>query len=423
MVYFRRVVDSELDTLLPGLPAIALRGARGVGKTSTALQRAATVYRLDRPEVLAIAAADPDRLTSGRPPILIDEWQLYPASWDLVRRAVDAEGTPGRLLLTGSTSPRNPPTHTGAGRIVPVQMRPMTFAERGLETPTVSLAGLLRSRRSDIGGTTDVGLRDYARAIIGSGFPGLQGLPERAVRAQLTGYVDQIVERDVEEAGATFRNPPMLRRWLAAYAAAVSSTTSFAKIREAATATRIEPPAKGTAARYADILESIWILDPVPAWTPAGTDLRRLTVAPKHQLVDPAIAASLRGATMDALLAGAPAGALSPRHSTLMGALFEAAVSLNVRVDAQGAEARTFHFRSSTGSHEVDLIVEGMDGRVVGMEVKLVNTPSDEDGRQLRWLRHEIGDRLVDAVIVTTGREAYRRRDGMAVVPAALLGP
>ncbi len=420
--YVRRVVDNEIDELMPGVAAIALQGARGTGKTETALARAATVYRLDRPEIRDIALADPDRLTRGDPPILIDEWQVMPESWDLVRRAVDADRAPGRFLLTGSASPRNPPTHTGAGRIVSLHMRPMTLAERGVAASTVSLRHLLSGAKGPLDGETDVSLERYAHEILGSGFPGLRGLSERSARAELDGYLEQIVERDFVSVGPPLRNPTALRRWMQAYAAAISTTTSFEKIRDAAAAGRSERPARTTSMRYVDALEAMWVVEPVPAWRPAGSELVRLTLAAKHQLVDPGLAARLRRTTMDSLLEGAPAGALNARHATLFGALFEAQVTHDVRTYAQAAEGRVFHFRDKGGDHEIDLIVEGTDQRVLAIEVKLTQTVSDQHVKHLLWLRHRLGDRLLDAIVVTTGRQAYRRQDGIAVVPAALLG-
>ena len=120
-----------------------LQGAKGVGKTETALRRAKTVYRLDQPGQVEIIAADPSRLTSGERPILIDEWQRYEPSWDVVRTAVDADRSGNQFLLTGSANSRNTSLHTGATRIVPIRMRPMTLSERGVEMPTVSLRALL----------------------------------------------------------------------------------------------------------------------------------------------------------------------------------------------------------------------------------------------------------------------------------------
>src|SRR4051812_16858913 len=135
--YSPRVVDGELDLLLLSLAAVALEGPKGVGKTATAARRAATTFRLDDPAQRAIAEADPTVLLEAAPPILVDEWQPAPAIWDAVRRAVDDGAPPSRYLLTGSAAPQHPPTHSGAGRIVTLRMRPLALSERGLATPSV----------------------------------------------------------------------------------------------------------------------------------------------------------------------------------------------------------------------------------------------------------------------------------------------
>ena len=130
--YVRRVVDDELDELMAGMPAIALAGAKGVGKTSTARQRGGSHFALDNPTTLEVVRAEPERMLRGPEPIVIDEWQKFAPSWDLVRRSVDDDTRPGRFVLTGSASLASPSTHSGAGRIVSVRMRPLTLAERGL---------------------------------------------------------------------------------------------------------------------------------------------------------------------------------------------------------------------------------------------------------------------------------------------------
>ncbi len=420
--YRRRVVDDELDELIAGLPAIALEGPKAVGKTATALQRAATVHRLDEEAERSIAQADTSRLLRGAPPVLIDEWQRLPESFDRVRRAVDEGAGAGSFLLTGSASPAPPPTHSGAGRIVQVRMRPMTLAERGLSVPTVSLGGLLEGTRAPLEGSTDVGLEDYVREILASGFPGLRGLSARLARVQLDGYIDRIIDHDFEELGRAVRRPAMLRRWMQAYAAATAGTASYEKIRDAATSGDGDKPSRATTSPYREVLERLWILDPVPAWLPTSNRLARLSAPPQHHLADPALAARLLGVDAQTLLHPSSAGPSIVREGTLLGALFESLVTLSSRVYAQAVEARTFHLRSWRGDHEVDLIIE-RGRRIVAVEVKLGQTPESRDLRHLRWLRNELGDDLADAVVITSGREAYRLPDGIAVVPAALLGP
>jgi predicted AAA+ superfamily ATPase len=219
------------------------------------------------------------------------------------------------------------------------------------------------------------------------------------------------------------RNPEALRRWMTAYAAATATTTSFEKIRDASTSGQRETPARSTVQPYRDVLRRLFVLDEVPGWKPSRNHLAELALPPKHHLADPALAARLLGATVEGLLKGQAPGPAIPRDGTLLGALFESLVTLSARVYAQAAEARVAHLRTHRGQHEVDLIVERDDGRVVALEVKLGARPDDSSVKHLRWLARQIGDDLLDAVVVTTGRDAYRRSDGVAVVPAALLGP
>ena len=420
--YRRRIVDGELDELIAGLPAIALEGPKAVGKTATALRRARTIYRLDDEGERAIAQADPSRLLQGERPVLIDEWQRLPESFDRVRRAVDGGAQPGSFLLAGSASPTEQPTHSGAGRIVQVRLRPMALAERDIGTPAISLGGLLQGGRAPISGRTDVDLERYVHEILASGFPGLRGLSDRLGRAQLDGYIDRIVDRDFDELGRQVRRPATLRRWMQAYAAATATTASFEKIRDAATSGHGEKPGRTTTRPYRDVLERLWILDPIPAWLPTRNRLARLSAPPKHHLADPALAARLLGADAKTLLRAQPVGPSIGREGTLLGALFESLVALSVRVYAQATEARTAHLRTWSGDHEIDLIVE-RGQQILAIEVKLGQAPDERDVRHLHWLHNELGEDLSDAVVITTGQAAYRRADGIAVIPAALLGP
>jgi len=421
--YRVRTVDAEADELIASLPAVVFEGAKGVGKTATAARRANTTWELDDAARKEIALADTSRLLHGEPPILIDEWQQVPESWDLVRRSVDAGAPPGSYLLTGSALPKQRGTHSGAARIVTVRMRPLSLTERGVATPTVSLAELLGGGRPNIKGACSCDLSTYVAEILASGFPGLRGLIGRPLRTQLDSYLSRIVDREFPELGHVVRHPARLRRWMEAYAAATATTTTFEKIREAATSDQHEKPSRSGIGAYKDVLERLWILDPVPAWLPSRNSLKELSQPPKHHLADPALAAQLLGVDAAALLEDRAVGPVIPRDGTLLGALFDSLVTLSVRVAAQAAEAKVKHLRTVKGEHEVDIIVERRDQRVVAIEVKLAKVATDEDGRHLRWLRERIGADLLDAVIITTGSEAYRRQDGIAVIPAALLGP
>lgn len=235
-------------------------------------------------------------------------------------------------------------------------------------------------------GHTSYSLPDYLEAIETSGFPGIMGLGRELRTEQLD-----------------------------AYAAATSTTTSYSNLLDTTTAGEGQQPSRDTTAVYRDQLTQLWLLDPLPGWSLSRNPFARLQQAPKHHLADPALAASLLGVTA--------ASMTTPRHSHLAGPLFEALATLTVRVAAEVSRARVSHLRTRNGDHEIDLIVEARDGRVVALEVKLSTAISERDVKHLLWLRSHLSDDIADLVVLNTGSTAYRRTDGVAVVPLALLGP
>jgi uncharacterized protein len=417
--YIPRVIDDELDELMPELPAILLDGPKGVGKTATATERAETVRRLDAPTQRELLAADPGVIAADAKPVLLDEWQRLPALWDAVRRLVDENSVGGQYLLTGSAPLSG--THSGAGRIVSLRMRPLCFEERRLATPTVSFAAVAAGTALEVRGASTVSLSDYVQEILVGGFPGIRSLSDRARVAQLNGYLERIVDHDLPEAGFTVRRPAAVMAWLRAYAAATSTTATWETIRDAATGGTANKPSRDTTSSYTELLTQLRILDGISAWSPSYNHFKRLGSAPKHHLADPALAARLLGRTARHLLSGQDQNVVIPNDGTLLGNLFESLVALSVRAYAQAAGGVVYHLRFDGGRHEVDFIVE-FDDRVLAMEVKLSGDIDDRDVRHLRWLRDQLGDRLVDAMVITAGTDAYRRSDGVAVVPLALLG-
>ncbi|MFW0120081.1 ATP-binding protein [Rothia sp. P5764] len=415
MKYLPRSLDRELDDLLPHLSAVAIDGPKGVGKTATAQRRADTVLSLDRTSNVALLESDFDFDSFRGKKLLLDEWQYYPKVWDMVRRAVDQGAPAGSFLLTGSASPYDMAgSHSGAGRVVSLRMRPMGLHERGQTTPTVFLSDLLAGEADISTYRSEYKLADYMEAIVASGFPGLAGFNPRALRAQLEGYLMRVIDRDIPELGAEVRHPLALRKWLAAYAAAESSTTAYSKLLDATTGGDGTQPSEKTTRTYREHLAKLWLLDPVPGWVPALNAFTRLQQSPKHHLADPALAAHLLGLDASALL--------SDRGSHMAGPLFESLVTLTVRVMAQSLEATVSHLRMNSGAREIDLLVEGHDGQLVAIEVKLKAVPTDRDVRHLLWLKEQLPQRVASLVVITAGDVAYRRPDGVYVIPLALLG-
>jgi predicted AAA+ superfamily ATPase len=415
MSYVPRTLDRQLDELLVAAPAIAIEGPKGVGKTATAMRRAATAWLLDDPDQRRLLGSDASVLAHAEGVQLVDEWQRLPQVWDVVRRRVDAGAPPGSYLLTGSASPASSEgTHSGAGRILSLRMRPMALYERGVAEPTVSLSHLLEGAAGAVKGSSSFTSVDYFEEIAASGLPGIRGLTSLLREDMLEAYLQRVIDRDLPDLGFTARRPETLRRWLTAYAAASSSTTKYAEILDATTSGDGYRPTKATTITYRDHLTQLWLLDPIPGWSPSSNPFARLQQAPKHNLADPALAARLLN--LNAVTLG------SPRGAHMAGRLFESLAALSVRVAAQAARGRVGHLRTRNGDHEIDLIVEGRAGQVLGIEVKLTAAPDDRDVRHLLWLRDNLGDDVADLVVLTTGRHAYRRADGVAVVPLALLG-
>ncbi len=419
----RRIIDDELDELFDQVPAIAIDGVKAIGKTTTAEQRVVGVLRLDSRAGRESIQADPELVRSRTRPLLIDEWQKTPEVWDVVRRAVDEDPTGGQFLLVGSAAPAPGATaHSGSGRIGRRRMRPMTLSERGACRPVISLRELLTGNRTPLDALSPLRLADYAEEIIASGFPALRGLTPRALRFQLDSYLRNAVDRDVPEQGLAVRKPEAMLAWMRAYAAATSSTTSYSNLLDAATPGQSDKPARSTSVAYRDVLTQLWLLDPVPAWGPPGNPLARLGQSPRHHVADPALAARLLGLSANSLLAG-DGTPLGPQAGTMLGHLFESLVALCVRVPAQAADATVGHLRTRNGDHEIDLVVVRDDGKVLAIEVKLATTVSDDDTSHLSWLARHLGSDLLDAIVINTGPQAYRRTDGIGVVPLALLAP
>ncbi|MDR2895342.1 MAG: DUF4143 domain-containing protein [Propionibacteriaceae bacterium] len=412
-----------MSDLMSAFPACAIDGPKAVGKTATASRLAAATVRLDRPAEVAAFRQDPDRLSRLTRPLLIDEWQMYPPVWDLVRRSVDDGAGNGSFLLTGSATPRHAPRHSGAGRILHLRMRPFSLSERRIDTPTVSLGELMTGDRPPIHGQSDADIQTYADEITRGGFPRLRTVPTRFRRDAWDGYLSEVFNHDLPELGQSVRRPATLRNWMRSYAAATSTIASYTDILDNACPNDTDKPAKATTLAWREALGRMWLLDPLPAWGDPAHHLGRLASGQKHHLADPALAAHLLGVTAKTLLTSTnPTSFAIPVAGTLFGALFESLVTQSILVYASIIGIAVSHLRTRNGDHEIDLIASRDDGRIVAIEVKSSADIDRRDTRHLVWLRERMGEDVLDTVIVNTGPAAYRRDDGVAVVPASLLG-
>jgi hypothetical protein len=409
-----RVVEAQLDRLLSAAGAVVLAGPPATGKRAIARRRSSAVAGRAIPGSPAGAAVDWAHALGGPSPVLVEDWHRQPGALEAVAAAVRADPSPGRFLLTGAI----PELPAGPG-IALVRVRPLSLAERGVATPTVSLASLLRGDRPELDGRCSLAPEGYLGEVLASGFPGIRPLGEPARRRELDRYLELLVAAAPSELGRPIRDPGRLQRRLAAYAAATATTVPESTIADVADQHRPYRLPSDAHDAYRHLLERLGILDELPAIAPRAR-LGRLAQAPKRHLADPALAARLLG--LDTSLAGRSRVGAAGRV-VFAEALFESLVTQSVRTYAQACGASVAHLRTYRGHHQLDLIVEGQRGELVALDVQFATDLSERDVAHLRWLRRRLGEELVEGAVVNAGDRCYRRPDGFGVVPAALLGP
>lgn len=395
---------------------MVIEGPKACGKTATARQVAASEVLLDvDANARQAVAVDPALVLEGPAPRLIDEWQIEPAIWNHVRRAVDDRAGPGQFILTGSAVPPDDTTrHTGAGRVSRLRMRPMSLFEAGLSSGRISLGELLEG---DLNSSLDPGLTvaDLADEVARGGWPGLRGRSVADALRAVRDYLAEIARVDVSRVDGTHRDPGRVARLLASLernVATHAAATTLARDTGGA-----EGPLKDDTVRdYLAALERLMVIEDQPAWAPHLRSAQRLRNAPKRHFVDPSLAVAALRATPERLL-----GDLK-----LFGFLFESLVVRDLRVYAQADDAEVFQYRDS-GGLEVDAIVEAGDGRWMAFEVKLGHGQIDTAASNLLKFATRVdtarcGAPALLGVIVATGY-GYRREDSVAVIPVGALGP
>lgn len=426
---YSRLIDKYLLDLMTEVPAIAVEGLKGVGKSVSASRHSNTVFELDQLRDKTLIENDMSILSKEPPPVLIDEWQKIPAVWDFVRRSVDKQGQPGAFLLTGSAKNTNLDIHSGAGRILKLRMYPLSLEERGIENPTVFLSALLNQEKQCsalISGTTSINFSVYMDEILASGLPAIRNYTPIRRRQMLSTYLEYLLSHEFSQQGIKIRQPRLLMRWLTAYAAATSSDAGYSEILDAATAGEGEKPSAKTTSAYREALERLWLIDELPVWLRGEDYFSRLKVTPKHYLADPAFTAQLLNFDIETLTRGKNSKNIAEtmfddRKGAITGRLFESLIQLSLRTYTTVNDATLSYIRTRNGDHEVDFIIS-KGKKVVAIEVKMKQEIAGGDVKNLLWLKETMKDDLTDMLVICTGPVAYRRDDGVAVVPAALLG-
>lgn len=417
MSYQTRIVEDELALLLRATGAVLVEGAKACGKTATAMQVAASEARLDVDiNARRMVEVDPRTVLAGETPRLIDEWQLAPTIWNHVRREVDQRGSPGQFILTGSAVPADDISrHTGAGRFSRLRMRPLSLFELGRSTGSISLGRMLQGERQ----TTphcEMSVPALAELVCAGGWPGHIGKPLNAVLRANRGYVDEVCRVDVARASGKDRDPLKVERLFRSLARNLATPVSLSRLAADVGGANGQGLKADTAAGYVDALHRLMVLEDQPAWAPHLRSRTTLRSMPVRHFVDPSLAVAAMRATPERLLA----------DLEYFGFLFESLVIRDLRVYAQAADARIFHYREKDGL-EVDAVVEAADGRWAALEIKLGERWVPEAQANLRRLAERVagsdhGEPAALAVVVPNGY-GYAGGDDVGVIPVGALGP
>ena len=419
--YKPRLIEGRLDALMESFGCVEINGPKWCGKTWTARTRCASMTKLDDPAEREAAQMDPSLALMGEAPHLVDEWQEVPEVWDAARRFVDDSGNRrGMLLLTGSKAlkagERERVRHSGTGRIARLSMRPMTLCESGEGEAKVSLRALLDGEGFRPA-QKETGLADVARWCCRGGWPANIGLSDEAAAETAAQYVQSVLDVNVIEEGRSSETALALLRALAMN---VSQAVTYKTLAKDASGGGSGPDVD-TVAAYLDMFDRLKLTEGLHGWEPPMRSKARVRVKPKRYFCDPSLAAALIGATPEKLL----------RDTQTLGMLFENLVIRDLRVFLStyaGLGNELFYYRDDQGL-EVDAVIES-GGAWAGIEVKLSDTKADEGAANLKKLRGKMtanpaarnAEPAFLAVVVGRGKLAYRRDDGVFVIPAALLG-
>jgi len=414
--YLPRICDDLLQKQLHSSGAVLIEGAKWCGKTSTARQASKSVVYMQDPDksagYLSLADTMPSLLLKGEKPRLIDEWQMAPVLWDAVRFDVDKRGMPGQFILTGSAVPRDGVTaHTGMGRISRLTLRPMSLFESNDSTGLVSLRSLFSGER-DIEGESPLMVPDIAKLICRGGWPEAVVNRDETFRMAIN-YVNAVIESDVQRVDGVERNPERVRLLVRSYARNISTLASLSAIQGDVEA-RDGALSENTLYSYMNALRRIFVIEDVPAWQPSLRSKTAIRTSDKRQFADPSIATAVMQANEHSIL----------QDFNYFGFLFESLCTRDLRVYTQANDGDVFHYRDKDGL-EADLILRLRDGRWAAVEVKLGSKDIENAAIHLNRLRNKINaDKMGEPsflMVITGGQFAYRRNDGVLIVPIGCL--
>ena len=418
--YYQRVSDKVLLDHLESKGAVLIEGAKWCGKTTSAKHIAKSVIEMDRPDMTAqyqqMARINPSNLLEGKVPHLIDEWQIATNIWNAVRYEVDRRGEFGQFILTGSSVPAalDESMHTGTGRIVRMQMRPMSLFESKDSTGQVSLMDLFNKK--DISAVDNHSIDEIAFLICRGGWPATLNHSKKVALKQAFDYYDAVVNDDISRVDRVKRDSERTKRILKSYARNVATQASLETIRSDVISNDVETFDKEALYGYLNALKRIFVIEDSPAWNPNLRSKTAIRTSDTRYFVDPSIAVAALGLGPTDLV----------NNLELMGLIFENLCVRDLRIYADALDGSVYHYRDKTGL-ECDAVIHLRNGSYGLVEVKLGGDQSINEGAEsLLKLTSKIDTEKMKKpaflmVLCGVAPFAYKREDGVFVVPITCL--
>ena len=428
MEYFSRVADQMLRDRLEAFGAILIEGPKWTGKTTTAEQLSKSVIKMQDPdnasEYLATASVKPSLLLKGEQPRLIDEWQDAPVIWDAVRTAVDQSGgTPGQYILTGSnTVDKTQIRHTGTGRITRMMMYPMSLWESKDSSGEVSLHELFYNPSYNIdGATSKLDIPELIRVACRGGWPATLQLSSKASIMIAKDYVKTVCNEDISAVDKKERNSKIATQIMRSYARNISTLAKKTNILTDVTASENIDISMDTFDDYVGALEKLFVIQDIDAWCPAIRSKSAIRSAPKRCFVDPSIAVAAMNINAEGF----------ETQLKTFGFVFEQMCARDLRAYTTDFDGHLSYYRDRYGL-EADLVLHLADGRYALIECKLGSREIDDGAKHLLEIKRLIQERNKTEkqvplrepdlmIVMTGGKMAYTRPDGVKVIPLACL--
>lgn len=418
--YKKRIIDQTIETYLKISGAICIEGPKWCGKTWTSAFHSKSEFLVGDPynafSNRQLAELNPSLVLQGETPRLIDEWQEVPSLWDATRAEVDLRNKKGQIILTGSSTPKTKGIlHSGAGRITRLRMNTMSLFESGDSTGAISLQDLCNGNLHDQM-VKEASLSQLAYLIVRGGWPANIGSDILTAHLMPKSYMTSVISTDLNKLddGVEYsaHKAELLLRSLARNECTCASDLSLLNdIGE----TENESLGRNTVTKYLESLNRLFLFNNQKPFSPNFRSSLRVKQMEKRHFSDPAMACALLNLTSTKLL----------QDLNTFGFLFESLVERDLDIYSQSFGGKLFHYQDYK-NNEMDAVIELEDGEWCAFEIKLGAKRIEEGAKNLIKVSSEIAKSggkppKIQCVICGLSNAAYRRADGVYVVPITAL--